>query len=104
MGYNIKVDHSKFESTANVLLDYTEKMKKNMRKADTAVSTMMHQWQGEDAYEFNAKWATVSGGDSTYEAMRKSIESYANFLKSAGEKYKQAQINAVNAANSLPWI
>ena len=55
-----------------------------------------------DFIEFKKQWDMVTDGESTYAEMIKALESYSKFLLHAGEKYKNAQINAVNRANRLP--
>ena len=102
MGYNIRVDHSKFEAAANAIDQYNSNMKSKMKNADTAVNTMLSSWKGEDATAFVLKWNEVNGSESTYMAFYKSMKSYAEYLREAASRYKTAQANAINRANRLP--
>lgn len=102
MAYYIKVDHSMFSGAAEAVETYVTDLKKKMRSADAEVKGMMRIWQGADAGQFNAQWDAVTNGDSTYSEMVKSLESYAQYLRYAAGKYKDAQARAVNRANNLP--
>lgn len=102
MGYKIKVDHSKFDTAASAIETFNSNINTKMGKADKAVTTMLSSWKGLDASTFKTKWDTVNDRDSTYGKMKKSLESYAGFLRAAGSKYKNAQANAINRANRLP--
>lgn len=97
----IKVNHSKFARTAEEVEDYVLVMKAMMSRAQEDVNLLLSSWKGDDANVFNSKWSTITENGSTYAGMVKSLESYAKVLRFAGEKYKNAQINAVNRANSL---
>lgn len=99
---NIKVDHSKFAATATAVDNYVRLLKTRMTQANAEVSHMGRAWEGTDYAQFASQWSKVTNGESTYAEMVKSLESYAKFLRMAESKYKQAQINAVNRANSLP--
>lgn len=98
----IKVDHSKFEPTAAAVDNYVSLLKSKMASADSEINTLSSSWQGIDFNRFNEQWKTVTNNDSTYYKMIKYFESYAGFLRTAGKKYKDAQINAYNRANGLP--
>lgn len=102
MGYNIKVNHSKFDSTATAIENYNSLLTKKMGNANQSMTTLFSSWKGIDASTYKTKWDTLDGGDSVYYKMKKSLESYAKFLRAAGNKYKTAQINAVNRASRLP--
>lgn len=102
MGYKIKVNHSQFDKTADAIDSYTAKMKKQMNAADKNIKIMFSSWNGTDAARFKTKWDTVNDKDSTYGKMKTSLENYSKFLRSAGNKYKKAQIDAVTRANKLP--
>ena len=102
MGYKIRVNHTILNRTADAVDTYVRNMNSKMNSANTAVSTMLATWQGDDAKTFKVKWDTVDNADSTHGMMKKALESYSSFLRDAGSKYKNAQINAINRANGLP--
>ena len=102
MGYKIKTDHSKMEKAAEVIETYVGNMDTKMSNADRAVLMMQSNWKGVDAGALKGKWDTVKDKDSTYGRMKTSLENYANYLKNAADKYKAAQIDAINRANKLP--
>lgn len=102
MGYKIKVNHSQFDKAAQAIDTYTGKMKTQMNSADQNMKNMFSSWNGVDATSFKTKWDTVNDTDSTYGRMKKSLESYSKFLRTAGNKYKKAQADAINRANKLP--
>lgn len=102
MGYKIKVNHSQFDKTAQSIDDYVSKMTKQMNSANNAMKDMFSSWKGVDATAYKTKWDTVNDTDSTYYKMKKSLSSYSKYLRSAGNKYKTAQANAINRANKLP--
>lgn len=98
----IKVDHSKFEAAASAIDAHLREMKKQMNNANASVNNLSSGWQGKDFAQFKAKWDGVNDPDSEYSKMYKSLEAYAKFLRHAAEKYKKAQANAINRANSPP--
>lgn len=96
----IKVDHSKFESTASEVDKYVDFMKKTMRNIQEEVN--MLTWKGADAEQFKSEFNKVNNEDSTHTQMVKALETYARYLRFVANKYKAAQANAVNRANGLP--
>ncbi len=98
----IKVNHSKLESTAAEVDKYVTLLKKKMKNAQGEVSTLSSSWQGSDFSQFKSEFDKVDNSDSTHNQMVKALESYAKYLRFAGNKYKDAQARAVNRANSLP--
>ncbi len=97
----INVDHSKFASAASAIDTYVSSMKNNMSAANSEVNVLSASWGGSDSSHFKTKWDEVDNDESTYHQMKKSLESYSDFLEYAAEKYKTAQTNAVNKANRL---
>lgn len=98
----IRVDHSKFEATAGVIDRYVTLMRNKMSSAQGEVTTLSASWQGSDFNQFKNEFNKVDNEDSTHMQMLKSLESYARYLRSAGNLYKDAQSRAVNRANNLP--
>jgi len=102
MGYNIKVDHSKFDKAANAIETYNSTLSKKMGSANQTVTGLLSSWKGIDASSYKTKWDALDETGSVYYKMRKSLDSYAKFLRTAGNKYKTAQANAINRAKKLP--
>ena len=98
----IRVDHNKFENTASEIYTYISKHKRNMNKVDQEVITLASKWQGKDYETFKKQWNELNASDSTSTKMLNSLKNYAEYLRMAAKKYKEAQSNAVNRANSLP--
>ena len=102
MSCYIRVNHSKLEAAASAIEKYTSKMKTNMAKAKNEVNGLATTYQGADYTQFKDQWDQIVANDSNYTYMKKSFETYASFLRDAANKYKKAQANAINRANSLP--
>lgn len=99
----IKVDHSKFESAASAIDSYIGLMRRKMLSANAEIEYLhTGNWQGVDSSRFVEKWKRVMEDTSTYGQMIESLDSYAKFLRYAADKYKTAQTEAINRANSLP--
>jgi len=98
----IKVNCNSINAAAKAVDKYVGEMKKKMSAADNDVKTMGIDWQGSDYAAFQAKWGEAVNDSSVYMKMRKSLESYADYLRYAAKRYKDAQNAAVNRANSLP--
>ena len=96
----IKVNCSTLNSTATAVEKYASVLKKKMSAADTDIKSI--DWQGLDYAAFQTKWGEAMNDSSVYMKMRKSLESYADYLRYAAKRYKDAQNAAVNRANSLP--
>ena len=99
---NIKVDHSQFERTASAIETYISKHKTKMNTIDRSIASLSSSWQGNDYTQLKKEWQQIQGSDSTSDKMLKSLDNYADFLRFAANKYKSAQVNAINRANKLP--
>jgi len=100
----IKVDHSKFGPAAQEIDQYIQEIKKQMKSAEGEVKdlTTGNGWQGTDAQAFQNQWKQATNNDSVYRQMIKALEAYADYLRFAQGKYRNAQANAINRANRLP--
>ena len=99
---SIKVDHSKFEPAAKEIDEYVAYLRKQMREVQNDGWNLMQNWQGADYVQFRARLDKIDNSDSTHAQMIKALESYAKFLRYAGQKYRDAQADAIRRANSLP--
>ena len=98
----IKVDHSKFSGAASAVDDYVSQLKSKMKSAESEVNAMVSGWEGDDYTQFKKQWSTLQAKGSAYSEMVKALEAHSDFLRYAANKYKEAQSNAINRANSLP--
>ena len=98
----LKVDHSEFEKTASAIDDYVELLRRKVNvEANSEIERLSASWQGDDNIQFKTQWDKVTDRDSTHYKMMKTLESYAEFLRLAAKKYKDAQTKAINRANGL---
>lgn len=101
MSNYIQVDHSKFETAAVAIDNYVSTHKSNMKKADGEITTLSIGWLGDDYNQFKVMWNRLDDNDSTSQKMISAMENYAQFIRYASGKYKDAQVNAVNRANGI---
>lgn len=97
----IKVNHNDINNTAKEIDNFLARTKDRMNSASGSVDRMIQGWEGVDYSHFDKQWAKVTASDSTYRQMVKSLDAYADYLRFAAEKYKDAQAKAVNRANLL---
>ena len=97
----IMVDHRRLEKTAGDIDGYINAHHRAMSEIDNNIVSLGSSWQGEDYYQMQREWNEMKSGSSTSEKMLKSLDSYADFLRWAAKKYKQAQAEAINRANRL---
>ena len=102
MGVKINADTAKLENTASEIETYITQLKQKMQAAQSEIRTLSSSWQGADATQFQTKWNGVTAADSVYAVTLKQLDSYAQYLRYAAKKYRDAQTAAVNAANRLP--
>lgn len=101
MDYYIKVDHSELKSASSAIDKYVDLMKKRMNSAQGEVASLFAEWQGSDSFQFRSEFDKVDDADSVHMRMLKALESYAQYLKYASNRYKAAQVNAISRANNI---
>lgn len=97
----IRVDHKKLEGAAAKIDTYVSVHRSNMSAIGADLDRLNAHWQGPDYTQVKREWDEMNAYDSVSMQMIRAMESYASFLRLASKKYKEAQINAVNRANSL---
>ena len=97
----ITVDHKRLEKTANDIDGYINAHRKAMSEIDNNITSLGASWQGKDYSQTVREWNEMKNSSSTSEKMLKSLDNYADFLRWAAKKYKQAQTDAINRANRL---
>lgn len=98
----IKVDHSQFEKTASAIDSYGKKQMTKMLSIEQSVNALGSSWQGPDYNQLKIETQQINATDSVSYKMLVSLGNYADFLRFAANKYKSAQVNAINRANNLP--
>jgi WXG100 family type VII secretion target len=98
----ISADRSRLDRAAGTIDTYVSNHKNKMNSANGEISTLSNSWQGRDFNQFRTQWNRVTANDSTSQKMISAMENYARFLRFASNRYKEAQANAVNRANSIP--
>jgi len=98
----IRVDHKKLIVAADAVKDYRGLLTSKMQIANQIVDDMRASWRGDDAVQFQHQWDLVSAEGSVCRKMSDSLKSYEDYLRFASDTYKNAQIDAVNMADSLP--
>ncbi|MBQ4260144.1 MAG: hypothetical protein IJB84_07805 [Lachnospiraceae bacterium] len=99
---NIVVDHREIEKVADAIDTYVAKHNKKMDSINQCIETVGKSWEGTDYNQFKKEWKEIRGGDSTSSLMIKHLEGHASFLRFAANKYKAAQLNAIDRAQRLP--
>lgn len=97
----IEVNHSKIKSSAEQVDSYITKHKEKMEKINSKVETLGESWTGKDYKRAKAAWKDIKGSNSTSGKMLKDLENYSELLKFSAEKYKKAQIDAIERANAI---
>ncbi len=98
----IRADHSRLEKAAAAVDNYVAEHKKNMSDIDASMTELGLAWQGNDYEQLKIQWQQIDSNESTSGKMLQALENYAEFLRFAADKYKTAQVNAVNRAKKLP--
>ena len=98
----IYVDHSRFTNGANKIDEYIGTINSYMISMNDEVSNMLSNWTGLDATTFDEKWKSLTDSSSTTKKMQNDLKNYAEVLRNIASKYQDAQITAVDEANSLP--
>lgn len=98
----ISADLGRLERAARAVDDYVRNHRANMNRANSEIMNLGNSWQGSDFNQFRNRWNTVTANGSSSSNMISSLENYSRFLRFAAGRYRQAQTNAVNRANSIP--
>ena len=96
----IKVNIAQLEATARMIDEHISYVERTVTAQDVDTAELMQAWEGRDADEFKSYIQGISGDCSVLKAYKKSLSSYAEFLRSAATIYKSAMIDAYNEANS----
>lgn len=95
---HIRVNRKQLERTASAIETYISKHKSRMGNIDGMVASLGTSWQGDDYTQLKKEWEQIEGANSTSDQMIKSLKNYADYLRFAGRKYKQAQNAAIDRA------
>ena len=97
----IRADLNQIRSTAKQVDAYVSVLNSKMLSSTGEVQFLMASWQGSDYAAFLDKWRDLNNEDSTFHGMKESLKNYSDFLNHAAKKYKDTQIDVVNASNKL---
>ena len=98
----IKVNHSDLRSMAAKIDDYCADQTAAMRSVDQSVKAMLTDgWNGPDAQTFGGKWEGVDEAGSVSDNFRKSLENYADTLRTCAGVYQRTQEEVYNMAALL---
>lgn len=97
----IKVDYYALFEAADRISEYISKYKNSMNKMNSAVVFLSQSWREADFEQLQLKWNEIGSPDSTSGKMLQSIQSYSDSIREAANKYKEAQIRAIDRANIL---
>ena len=97
----IDVDHRQLSTLSDDIENFKNEVVRNTGSLIDSVDSTIYSWSGDDKMAFMAKWDHMRDSGSNYKNMVDSLTNYSGALKEASNKYKDAQIDAVNSAN---WI
>ena len=98
----IKVKHSVFGKSADIIDNYISYMVKQMNQStDKVTSLTSKKWKHDDALEFRERWLKNNESGSVTNCMKASLQNYANSLRYAENQYRRAQSNAINRASQI---
>lgn len=98
----IKIDHSQFKKVSSAINTYIRNYNANMSAIDREMISLNTYWKGKDYNQVKTEWNQINSKGATSDKMITALKNYSEYLKTAEAKYKKAQANAVNRANSLP--
>ena len=82
--------------------NYCSYQNDQMRQADSAVKAMLSSdWLGDDAKEFDQKWAGVCDKGSEAAKLRDSLLAFGELLADCIAEYRAAQETAINEGVTL---
>ena len=102
MNYKIYVDHSRFSNSAKKVEEYIGTIDSYMASMNSDVEDMMSIWDSDDSVSFKEKWSQNESMGSAISNLKDYLKQYADDLNEAANIYRNAQISAINEANSLP--
>ena len=95
----VKVDHKVLLNTSNDLEKNTKTVKSKMKTNENKIANMIQSsWSGEDAFLFQNEVKRLLSNDARYKKWIEWNTITSKNLKSAGQSYIQAQVNAINRA------
>ncbi len=97
----LKVNYKELENTANAIENYIKKHRQEMSAIDGTIISLESTYSGTDYNQLTKQWNDMNSKDSTSECMLNALDNYAQNLKYASSKYKEAQKNAVDRASRL---
>lgn len=97
----IDVNHRQISTMADTVASFKDEITRNTGVLVDRVDSTVSSWSGDDKTAFATKWNSLRDNDSNYKKMIDYLESYSESLKEASKKYKTAQVDSINQANSI---
>ena len=97
----IKVNYQKLVIAAEKIKDYVLKFERNMKYIEDSVFELNENWKGQDYDAFKIYWKEIYSAKTPSDMTKISMEKYAEALRESAEQYREAQIRAINRANTL---
>lgn len=98
MGTTIRVEPARLTSTAGQIDNAAAEYQKLYNQLYSDVGAMRSGWQGRDNLAFTDQ---IEGFRDDFDMMKKLMDEYSLFLKSAAEKYEATQQAIVDGASRL---
>ena len=97
----IKVDHGRLERAAAAADECVGTVRSRMNSIDSGITYLGSSWSGKDYDSVRSEWREMSSDSSTTGNMLRAIDGYADSIRAASRKYREAQRRAINRANTL---
>ncbi|WP_216083867.1 WXG100 family type VII secretion target [Hydrogeniiclostridium mannosilyticum] len=98
MAVSITVDPQKLEAASQQISTEAAEYESIYRNLFTEVDNMSAAWQGADNLAFTNQ---IKGFTDNFQDMKKLMDQYSEFLKSAAQMYRQTQDDRVAQAKNL---
>ena len=98
MAVSITVDPQKLEAASQQISTKAAEYESIYRNLFTEVDNMSAAWQGADSLAFTNQ---IKGFTDNFQDMKKLMDQYSEFLKSAAQMYRSTQEDRVAQAKNL---
>lgn len=99
--FKIKVNHQDLSDAAKKAKSFVSLNKRSIRQITLKLPYIAAYWYGDGSVAFVDQWNDLCSSYSVNGKLNTAMEKYGRCLEVAAEKYKKAQIDAINRANRL---